>query len=308
MRRLVAVIIVLGCLIGAMIFAISQYRTPVLEGTWVDKSTGYYVVFNDDGTYVESIYNVPRQYSVSDGTVTMYNAAGQKVTATLTKSYKGRFSIDLNGEVRNLERTQRKPVLFNWESVVSGTPTVAYDLMLGLNRDFWLGLYNDNFFVEEYGNSEVFGKYATTSSGELVLIYSADEDPHFLKKWDRGYVFGLMDSNLFSKTQKTNLLEDRGLVLQGTAYDVETDTLYQFMIDNTVTRRDSDGSVIGLNYFVDTSGLVTLTDALGMLEDDYLYFDTLSGSMYRYVLELDGWVDYLNTAGGTGGDSSEIQK
>lgn len=292
-------IIIILLVIMAVVLAVGllQFKAPNLTGTWKDIAEPYYVVFNEDGTYVESSYNIPLRYSVSDRKLVLYNANATTTTTTdLVKSFNGRVKVSINGVERILQKVNTAPDLFDWEIELSDKPVETYTLDNSYDFDYTLSFYEDNIFCITLDADKVLGKYAVGAEGNVYLYVDGDLYG-VLDRWDSGFSFNKMDSQLNVSTVRENLFEDKGFLLSGSVFDQATGTLYEFSTDNIVLRRDSTGNSIELFYFVDMSGIIRLTDIAGLGVEDFLYYNQENGDLYRFVLQKDGWTEYLNGLG-----------
>lgn len=292
---------VLCLLTVASVMLFWQYKTPVPAGVWKDVDSDYFIVFFDDGSYTETAYNLSRPYEVAGDRLTLYDISGQQTTTQLTRNYGGKITVNLNGHVRIMAPTSRAPSLYQWEDSELSQPIAAYKLHNSFDKTYYLRLYPNEFFTSVLGNKEVRGKYALASTGELLLFTRGGNSLECLMPCSHGYAVGRMTTDIDEQVIKSNPLEERGLLLSGFASDISTGARYIFTEDNSVIREDASGLSTEFIYFVDPTGFVTLTDTAGLGIEDYLYFDTVNNVMYRYVLQRDGWVDYLVSAGQQGG-------
>ena len=294
----VALVVCAAAVTVVAVTPLIKFKTPEPTGVWKDVDEEYYVKFNDDGTYSETVYNLPRPFEVDGDTLTLYNANGQATTADLVMNYGGKLRVLLNGENRVLEPTERKPVLYQWGEEITGSALAAYRLKADFDNDCYLRFYEDNLFSYTLGSDNVAGKYAETLSGDLLLLTRDESSSERLVSWNRGFAMGRLETNITVETVKENAIEDRGLMFRGDIYDAATRTSYQFDGDGFVLRSTDDGTTAQFLYYVDTDGLVTLVDSAGLGVYVYLWYDEITGQTYRYVFERDGWVDFLLTAGG----------
>lgn len=301
------VVVLVGFLLLAVALAvyIAQYKIPVISGVWKDINSKYYVAFFDDGTYTETTYNLARPYSVNDGVLELYGINGQVSKAELGKTFGGRLSVIVNGVERVMVRTSDDPMLFKWGTEVSGQPIVAYKLLANYDKDYYLRLYEDNEFISMLGKEQVTGKYALTDDGGLLLYTQGGVLYEYFQPWTEGFALGEMSTQLEDVTVKENAVKDRGILIRGTARDPFTGVTYEFQDNNTVTRIDNNGVSAEFIYFADTNGLVSMTDTLGLRIEDYIYYNASTNKAYRYVLQRDGWTDFLNGTESKGGENNE---
>lgn len=294
----VAIMLCASAVLVAAIVPLTKFKTPEPVGVWKDVDEEYYVKFYDDGTYVETDYNLPRPFEVKGDVLTLYNANGQATTADLVMNYGGRLRVLLNGEERVLETTKRTPALYQWGEETVTQSVAAYRLKAKFDEDCYLRFYEDDAFSYTLGSDKVVGKYAETLGGELLLLTVDGSLDERLVRWNRGYAMGRLETNITVETVKENAIEDRGLMFRGDIYDASTRTSYQFDGDGIALRSTDDGTTEQFLYYVDTDGLVTLVDSAGLGVYVYLWYDEVTGQTYRYVFERDGWTDFLLTAGG----------
>lgn len=275
-----------------------DYGEPEVAGVWKDTRDSYYLVFLDDGTYTETTYNLARPYAVSGNTLTLYDINGESTNSCIEKNFGRRLRVCVNGIDRVLAKTNETPELYKRGTEPSGITVAAYKLANALDASYYLRLYPNMCYVETLGKDKTCGKYAATSTGELLLFSDTNSSVEAMKQWSRGYAFHKMQTAIEMQTLKANVIETKGVLLEGEALDTETGIQYIFDSNNYVTRKDPNGLGVKLLYFADSAGLVKMVDALGLSVEDCLYFDQESGVMYRYVMERDGWAEYLGGAGG----------
>lgn len=306
MRRHGPYILLCLVLIGAvagMGFSLSKVETLSPTGTWKDVEDDYYIVFHDS-TYVESTYNVERPYEVVEGGLYLYDAAGEPYFVSIRPAMGGRVSLYLNGERRLMRRaTSREaanPLLYSWTADVKGKCINAYALKQSLDKEYYLRMYDDFVFASVLGDEVTIGKYARNARGDILLLTDKGARVDQLKQWDGGAVFGQIGADMKAEVQKANMVDDLGYLFAGSCYDEETGTTYKFDRTGTCYRAQPDGATTEFLYFADMTGLITLTDAAGSGAMDYLWYDAVNDSVYRYVLGTDEWFAYLNGEGSSG--------
>lgn len=192
------------------------------------------------------------------------------------------------------------PKLSYWSLPPKAEDCVAvYSSKLSFGETAFVRLYNDRTYVLKHvDDSDVQGKYYVGNDMSLLLFPSEKSNAEVLRPWSFGYVAGAVATHLQAQTLKANAIADKGILLEGFVRIPEVGVTYEFFSDNTVVRTLTTGESISMLYFVDTEGLVTMSDMLGSNSKDYMWYDMDSGTMYRYVFENDDWFDYLGKTGG----------
>lgn len=303
-KRFVALAVVIMAFLGSLLVLL-QFKTPEPVGAWKDVNADYYVVFYSNGTYAESTYNIPCKYSYDESTKTLtLNSVDESVsTTTLRPSFHGDMQVLINDTVRVLESVNYSPRLYTWGSELSGKILGVYEPADTFSVDVSLYLYDDFCFEYNIGSTSVVGKYAYSRTGTLMLLTDQGETVEYLRIVGDGFAAGEINTDVRATVVKSNAIEDRGLILEGVAYDQYTSVTYVFGEDGFLKRTDSDDTTLEFMYYVDMAGHVIAVDSVGYGATFEMWYDTASSTLYRYVLERDTWTDYLITAGG--GDTSE---
>lgn len=296
--------IIIGALLLLLcleLFAVTRIGTASAEGVWKDLDSDYYIVFDPSTqTYRETTYNMPRPYTTAGDYVVLTGVDGQQSTVTLKRNYGSRVLVILNGEERLMHPVAETPKLSYWSLPPKAEDCVAvYSSKLSFGETAFVRLYNDRTYVLKHvDDSDVQGKYYVGNDMSLLLFPSEKSNAEVLRPWSFGYVAGAVATHLQAQTLKANAIADKGILLEGFVRIPEVGVTYEFFSDNTVVRTLTTGESISMLYFVDTEGLVTMSDMLGSNSKDYMWYDMDSGTMYRYVFENDDWFDYLGKTGG----------
>ena len=300
-KKFIFILFAVAC-IAAIVFSvlgILKIQMPVVSGVWKAVDDEFYIEFDEAAsTYIDSVYGVPRPYELRGTTLILTELLGTESVTHITKNYGARVSIALNGKSYLMEATERAMPSVFWSVDFKEECVGVYKFKVGYDRVASLRLYED--FVCTLGDSsepEIF-KYIFSDAGELALFDSSGEIYQVLQPWVRGFIFGPMDGILEITNLKANAIEERGVLLSGGVLSENTGVSYEFREDNTVTRSTLGGESVEFTYFADNTGLISLVDMTGATVHDYLYVDTSTGRVYRYVLERDDWFDFLEKAGG----------
>ena len=302
--KLSIVLNVLLTLLTVAVFAVAvllflSIKEPTVTGHWQDvDDDDYFMIFSSDGTYRESTYNTQLAYSVYGDTLILNDMAGHEATTYLHKNLGGKMTVSLYGKTRVLQPMDGKAKISSVDTSKAGAVVGAYQLVSGCSEDVSLRLYDQFVYKLNIGDTTHTGRFARSTDGTLLLHIPGDELwVECLKPYDYGYVFGEMEAELDSESVKLNAIEDRGTVLIGDVKDTFSDTVYYFTRDNHVVMTPSGKSAMECNYFVDSSGIITITDSAGLGISDTMYYSQTTGKVYRYVFGRDEWFEFLSNVG-----------
>ena len=291
----------LVALLGAEFFAATKIGTAEPVGVWKDEQSEYYIVFDPTTlTYRETTYNIPRPYSVNGDSVVLTDVSGQQTVCQLGRNFGYKVSLSLNGEKHLMSPIQSTPLMSEWGVAPRAEDCVAvYSSKVSFGNPLLLRIYSDRSYVfknVEQG-ADIQGKYAVGTQGDLLLFSTGEAMADVLKPWELGYVMGALDTNISAQVLKANAIDNRGLVLCGYVRIPDAGATYDFQEDNIVIRTLSTGEQVKMLYFVDSMGLVTMSDMVGGNSKDYMWYDVATGVMYRYIFERDNWFDFVDKAG-----------
>ena len=276
------------CAVGISL-SISFSSRAAPEGVWKDVNSEYYIKFNDDGTYVESTYNIPSPYEEVAGVFKFAQLDGTSTTAIAKKNLKSKVPVNLYGVERVMQPYNGEASVFDWSDVVStGEVESVYTLKNNFDADVALKLYDDKVFELDVGGKDVSGKYVKERDGNLLLLTDGNGSADRLYCAGDCYAIGLMQSNL-TYLGGSRISGHTSLPVAGVFYD--------FSGDGVVTRIIESGEESVFAYALSDDGEITMIDVVGMSERDYIYIDSESGNVYRYLFERDGWFDYIAKAG-----------
>ena len=283
-----------GAACSGVFYTNSLYVAPTVAGTFVDKDDpSYFIVFRDDGTYIETQYALPRPYTVEGERLTMYNAAGQPVVSSTPKSFKGILTLNINGTVRTLEPTEEQASMYRWDtdSEPSAGCVGVYDIKGtgGLK----MHLYDDMSYSISSPEGTTYGKYARTNNRELLLFQDSEGTVECFTELHSGFAFDPMETHLELKEVKANVIDTLGYTAEGTSYHTGSGCSYLFKHDGTVERTDAEGKTVVFFYAINIHGIIEMVDLVGCGEHDCLYVDRVNNTVYRFVLQRDNWHDYL---------------
>lgn len=287
-KFIVSYVLVIGLAILVFVQGILPIQTLEPTGVWKDVDSDYYIAFKVDGTYVETDYNLAKQTVTTDNGMILYDITGKPNYVEFTRNYGGRAIVELNGVTHVMEASEDTPLLYDWESGITGVCVGAYRLKLDLDEQFYLKLYDTNQYEITIGEERVIGKYLYDDSLNLILL-SSDGTTEVLYRCVEGYAFGSMNVNaeFLSDGVKENKL------ILGRVSDPTTGVVYSFTNDNTVIRLNGDIST-EFFYYVDDTGMITMTDSAGSGVTDYLWLNTSTKNIYRYLVINDEWYQFLS--------------
>lgn len=299
MRKVAYALFLVGCfaVIGGSAFCISKITTAEAQGVWKAKDSDYYIVFEGENTYRETLYNMSCPYTLESDVLTLYDVLGRAYSTRLTDNYGGHAVISLYDETFIMSDTEMPPAFSQIDQENLPPVINTFTLKGGLSSTFSLQLCEEQVFCRVMDGVADYGKWALADDMSLIL-FSPDKGTEILEVTAEGYVFTRMYSDLQISVVKSNAIEPRGYLLNGTVTDSDSDTRYTFYTDNTVQREAEDGTSVAFFYFVDMNGLITLTDVAGLSVYDYLFLDIESQTIYRYVLERDSWFYFVSGIGG----------
>lgn len=267
---------------------VSKVTTPIPEGTWCNEDGTYFVVFKSDGTYIESTYNIPRTYEVLDDTLTLYNIAGEASKTKLVKNFGGKIATVINGEPRVLVPSDTTPMLHNHSVEPSGSTTDVYIMKDDFGDKVKLSLKDDYSYTYSIENTFISGMYCKSNSGKLVLLDSEGNREEQFTPCSEGYLSGAMNTDI-------TILSD-GTVM-GVAESKFSDMKIVFGGKGVALIHYGAEEPLTYNYSLNDSGLVTLTESTGVGGTTYMYFDSFTKTLYRYVFFSDDWFSFLSGGG-----------
>lgn len=283
------------------IIALNKIDTAKPVGVWKDVDSDYYVVFdNVTSTYRETTYNMSRPYDVYGDSVILTGVDGQQAACQLGRNFGSKVLLMLNGEEHLMVPVDEAPKLNPWNVEPKAVDCIAvYSSKLSMSAPQLLRIYKDHSYVFKNIDLDIDlqGKYVVGSDGTLLLFSDEDTVAEALKPWELGYAMGVLETNITATTLKANVIDNRGLSLHGYVRIPEAGVTYDFQDDNIVTRTLSSGESVQMLYFVDNTGLVTMADMVGGNVKDYMWYDQVSSTMYRYVFERDDWFDFVGKVG-----------
>lgn len=298
MRFKIKVILLVGMLlcIAVLGWQYTLNQVPVPQGTWKDVSEDYYVVFRENGTYVESVFNIPRTFTYDTEHISYYDVTGELRSSVLFANYGAHMTLTLNGKTHVLKKVRdgENAKLSNWSEGFSGEPRAAYKVLNDFDGSNYVRLFSDSMYRSVWYGTEITGKYVQPRDGKVYLLAPDGSISGQLVEWDNGYVTGLLEGAVSCETVEGTSIGRKCLVLSGEVFDSSAGTHYEFVDDDTVIVTLCGTHEIEFVYAAGTDGLVTLSDIAGAGERDYLYVDTLTGEVYRYVLASDSWFDFLS--------------
>lgn len=298
----VCICLLLLAAVAALAFLVTRYRVPEIIGTWKNRDSDYYIVFDSDGTYTESTYNIPCTYSVEGDKLVLNDVAGQQTTVSLCRTFGGYLELTLNGVDYVMEPSQDTPHFYQWGSEAAPQHATIYELGMSYDTPCRLELADDRGVTISIGSNTYYGKYALPVTGDILLLFDAGEHIEVLKKTATGYALGALETSISATEVAANALEARGYQLTGTVYSPLTRVEYEFQGRNgTVIKTAPNGSKLEFSYYVDPTGIITMTDSAGRGVEDTMWYDSAFGVVYRYIFDLDAWQQYLEGMG-TGGD------
>lgn len=291
------VALAIGCL---------SYRVPDISGVWRDTSTGYALVFQDDGTYIESDYCNPRPYDLvnNGGTLRMEDQLGRTLSIDLTRTKDGQLTLPLNGVTRTLEPSNRK-VKFGEETKVPEDEPATEIYRLTGGQGASLKLWSDGHIYQlsdADGKATTVGKWAKDSTGDTLILFDSEGQPLDVFKWTgSGYATGSLTAHLESEAIEANAVELAGYRLTGYAEDngIGSRLQYRFITNTNIVERTSPGGeVVEFVYGMDPSGLVSMVDMVGKGVTDSIWVDPDNLDAYRHVFQKDSWHQYISEIGG----------
>lgn len=278
-----------------LLYNVMLIGAPVPTGVWKAVDEDYYVVFKSDGTYVESTFNLPREYKYNESSMSYFDIAGEAHTTSLRTNYRGRMTMTLCGETYVLEKTDETPKLSSWSEGMTGNPLSAYKLVNDFPDFFYIRLFDDFVYRSVCGEQETIGKYIITSDRYLYLLSKDNTILMQWVPWSQGYAAFEMESNLTATGGlESDVVTSSSIVLEGKAKTKDGGITYTFSEDGTVTVDMGDQHEYLYNYTATAEGLIMLKDTTGACTEDALYRDPDTGVLYRYVIATDGWFDYLS--------------
>ena len=285
---------VLLVLCGVLGVGIYFTGTPEPVGVWKDVDDDYFIVFYEDGTYVETDYNIARPFTAGEDSVILYDAAGEPYVVELKRNLGAHAVVYLNGKTHVMRASSEVPKLYTWSSGIIGNCVSAYKLKTDIGKSYNLRLYDDNVYSAVLDGTTTTGKFVRRSNGDILLLSQEGETPDVLSAWEGGLVFNELETTL--EYESVNVLQgaSAGMLLQGEVFDPDVGVTYRFSKDNEVSRVQLSGESTSFFYFADSGGLITMTDTAGSGVYDYLWLDQSTGSVYRYVLESDEWFEFLS--------------
>jgi len=294
-KFLVSIVLIAMVVLGVLCFLVS---TPEPSGVWKDVDSEYYIKFLDNNEYVESMYNTRRSYRVNANTITFFDISGAPSQVSIARNLFGKVVVTLNGSRHVMRACKEEPIMSQWTEVPSGTTTATFKLKNEFDNDANFWCYDNYVVTGNYFGEKITGKWFRATDGTLLVFKEwGDSNPEVLLSAGTNYVCGVMNTDINFNVLKQNLIEDKGVLLSGSASIVDSTTgkeiMYNFYGDNKVTREVLGETSVSLVYYCDSDGLITINDNVGMGYKDYLYFDKENKTMYRYVFEPDSWANYL---------------
>lgn len=282
--------------IGALGAAATNIGVPETLGVWWEEDGDFYLVFNKDGTYQDSVYGIRCPYEVHGDTLVLYDVLGRTTTAELQSNLGRHVAVHLNGQTHVLSPNRGKDQLHFPDPEPSDTAVSAYRMLNEFGSKYTLRLYDNMVFSAAFAAGTVTGFYAINSDDTLVLFTESGTD--YMPSWGNGFAFGSLSNTLTYSVLQANVLEARGLLITGEVIDNDTGVTFAFKDDNTVLVDSDVAGVVEYSYFASPDGLITITDMAGLSIHDYLYYEVETGRVYRYVWETDSWYSYLAGGGG----------
>ncbi len=311
-----------------LLFCLSGCNTEhSIVGTWKDTEENYTITFDSTGVYTDSKYGFPMEYSLKQGELLYYSAAGDMCYVKPVWGSNGNLYIDISGRYRELEPVAERPsYVFPDVSSVSSAVVASecYTLKSALPLSSELYLAENSMFAYSIRSSEVESAdwHATDYEGLRGMMAKSYDQRHLILYYDQGEGMDVLpisedgsylgarpltnDGELFVQKDYHNPLLgiESGYVLDGVVFDTENSTSYTFLPDSTCTKSAQGGDEIRYTYYIDTQGLVTLGSVEGCIQDDYMYYDASENRVYRLAYRRDSWYDFVSSTLATGVQSS----
>lgn len=278
-------------------------------GSWKDVQDEYYVVFDDSGSYRDSIYNLSLNYESHGNDLAYYTAAGDMIYISPEWTMRGHLRVYLGDSYRELERVDSISNMFDWSLLPkfkTRNAETGYSLLsaVGVQSDLYLTsdkqfLYQMSSNVVEFSGS-IQGLYALSdNSRDYMLYYDGGNSLEVLRASPYGLYLGALplvnDGTVLVEKSYANMAlnQERGYRLDGVIKASQGGITYTFTMDSRCVKSASEGDTLQYNYYISTEGLVTLLPLNGILEPDYMYYDAEQNKMYRLVYQRNSWYDYV---------------
>lgn len=280
-----------------------------IEGAWQDAS-GYRIEFMSDGTFMESTYGKPMQYTVTEDNLLYAWADGFMRSTPIVFESDGLLSLTINGEARTFSSTASAIACNNWgvsELPTNLTMASKFTLIGNSGSVSELRLFSDKHFSLAWGSgidqwniagaNSILGMYADRGPADLLLLYNSDcsEVTSFLEGKSGQYVAACPLVGRLSAVQEdyASPVNWRGYIVEGTAQDISAQITYEFGRDNSLLEIGPSGEQINYAYYIDTEGLISLYCLDGDIPTDYMWLDVETRAVYRMVYQRDSWTDYI---------------
>lgn len=303
MSLALAGILVTTCLTGCS-------KDTALEGSWED-NTGYAIQFNSDGTFVESDYGRPLQYTYTQDGIMYTWPDGYLRSASVNFTPTGQLSLRINGFERTFSPSKLKVRSEGWNAdelnpscqtsakfVLSTSLPIQSELRLLADKSYsfsWGAELPE--FWHKAGDNIKLGMYADCGAGEALILYSPDATVYdlMIESSAGSYLGALPLSGEVHNIEAdfSSPVNWRGYTMAGTVEDEAANIKYVFSSDNSMTKIGDDGTELAYAYFIDREGLINLYCIDGMLDTDYMWLDTEGEVVYRMVFKRDSWTDYM---------------
>lgn len=296
-----------------------------LTGVWKD-STGYFISFRDDNTFVEGVYGSPLSYRYDEGEITYTWPDGYVRRTSVKTNLDGSITFEINGQDRTFKESKTSVSYYDWDNAVIGDTAhilrlytlrsnsgVQSELRLLDNRQYSLTYTTATESIRRWKAVDEgvrIGLYADGGVGNNFYLYSnsGNHCETMRQSSDGNYLgaYPLITQVASSTSSYYNPMTEKGYIIACTAIDNAADMKYTFTENNTVVKQSGDGTSITYSYFIDTDGLITLSCVDAQLPTDYMWLDFSSEMIYRNVYERNSWTDFMHSVRATDSDESVV--
>lgn len=279
-------------------------------GIWQDVDEEYCVIFSEDGTYTDSEFNLPFQYTVDASQITYYTPAGDLVCSEPQWTMRGHLRVYIGGNYRELKQVKAASNMYNWgqqDKFRTRKSKDSYSVKTALNIESELFINDSGEYLfrttprAEDNFIETQGLVAVSNDSRDFILYSNKGGVvDIMRASPYGMYLGALpmmnDGNLYSEIEYSNqsLGTQRGYLLDGVVALLDSGISYTFTTDSKCRKSLPTGETIPYNYCVSTEGLIALMSTDGILSTDYMYYDVEQGCIYRLVYQRDSWYDYVS--------------